>query len=254
MTTLVAPAKLTWTLEVTGRRADGYHLVRSEMTTLEFADELEVDPGGEGVTYGGPHASRVAGDGVDLVSRALALVGRRAAVRVTKRIPVGGGLGGGSADAAAILRWAGGVSVEAALSLGSDVPFCQVGGHALVEGAGEILTPLEDESRALTLVVPSFGVDTAACYRAFDDMWASGWRPAGANHLEGPARRVEPRLGEVLDWLRARFDPAAGLAGSGSTLFIPGLVTDPRDPWDEVGPAGPLWFCQTSTTPGASLP
>jgi 4-diphosphocytidyl-2-C-methyl-D-erythritol kinase len=67
----------------------------------------------------------------------LALVGRRAGVTVAQSHPVGGGLGGGSADAAAILRWAGGVSNDLAVTLGGDVPFCQHGGRALVEGVGE---------------------------------------------------------------------------------------------------------------------
>ncbi|MDE3064534.1 MAG: 4-(cytidine 5'-diphospho)-2-C-methyl-D-erythritol kinase [Acidobacteriota bacterium] len=251
MTTLAAPAKLTWYLEVTGRRPDGYHELRSEMFSLALADRLEVDEAGASLVVDGPYAAGVPRDGSDLVTRALALVGRRAGVRLTKEIPVGGGLGGGSSDAAAILRWAGGVSAARALALGADVPYCQVGGHALVEGVGERVTHLAEEARPVTLVWPAFGVDTAACYRAYDAMTASGWRPAGENHLEEPAARVEPRVGVTLAWLRAELGPALRLAGSGSTMFLPGHLEGARESWDALGPAGPVRFCQTTTAPGA---
>lgn len=249
MTTLVAPAKLTWFLEVTGRRGDGYHELRSEMWSLELADLLEVDEAGAALVVQGPFARGVPTDGSDLVSRALALVGRRAGVRLTKSIPVGGGLGGGSSDAAAILRWAGGVSNELALELGGDVPYCQVGGHALVEGVGEVVTSLPDEVRPVTLIWPEFGVDTGACYRAYDEMAAQGWRPVGENHLEEPAQRVQPRLATALAWLRAEVGAEVRLAGSGSSMFVPGHLGSPSDPWDVASPAGPLRFCQTTTAP-----
>jgi 4-diphosphocytidyl-2-C-methyl-D-erythritol kinase len=252
VTTLVAPAKLTWFLEVTARRVDGLHELRSEMWSLELADLLEVDEAGAALVVQGPFARDVPVDGSDLVTRALALVGRRAGVRLTKAIPVGGGLGGGSSDAAAILRWAGGVSAVRALALGSDVPYCQVGGHALVEGVGERVTRLADESRPVTLIWPDFAVDTAACYRAYDELVDGGWRPRGENHLEEPAARVEPRLGATLAWLRAEIGPEVRLAGSGSSMFVPGHLSSMRDPWDVAGPAGPLRFCQTTTAPRAA--
>jgi 4-diphosphocytidyl-2C-methyl-D-erythritol kinase len=129
------------------------------------------------------------------------------------------------------------------------VPFCQVGGHALVEGVGEIVTPLVDEVRPVTLVWPSFPVDTGACYRAYDEMAAEGWRPRGENHLEEPAGRVEPRLRRVLEWLRAEVGPEVRLAGSGSAMFVPGHLGAARDPWDVDGPDGPLRFCPTTTAP-----
>jgi 4-diphosphocytidyl-2-C-methyl-D-erythritol kinase len=167
MTDLRAPAKLTWYLEITGRRDDGFHLVRSEMVTLDLADRLSVDESGDSLSVSGL-TEGVPVDETNLVRRALRLVDRRAAVTIEKAIPTGGGLGGASADAGAVLRWAGGVSVEAAFSLGSDVPFCQLGGRALVEGVGELLTPLDFERREVTLFMPDFGVNTAACYQAFD--------------------------------------------------------------------------------------
>jgi 4-diphosphocytidyl-2-C-methyl-D-erythritol kinase len=248
MSELRAPAKLTWFLEVTGRRADGLHEIRGEMTTLDFVDRLEIDDGGDYLHLEGPF-SGVPLDEHNLVTRALALVGRRAGVTLHKAVPPGGGLGGGSADAAAILRWAGGVSSMAALSLGGDVPFCQEGGRALVEGVGEVVTPLEFEARDVTLVLLGFGVNTRDCYRAFDELAASGAKPEGRNHLEAAARLVEPRLATTIDWLRATLGERVHLAGSGSTLFVEGHLERDLETWDVMSPEGSVQFRQTITTP-----
>jgi 4-diphosphocytidyl-2-C-methyl-D-erythritol kinase len=248
MIEVLAPAKLTWFLEVTGRRDNGWHTLRSEMVTLDVADRLEIDPDGDYLRLEGPY-SGLPVDESNLVARTLALVGRRAGVTVHKAIPPGGGLGGGSADAAAMLRWAGGVSNDQALSLGGDVPFCQLGGRALVEGVGEVLTPLSYERRAVTLALLSFGVNTAACYQAFDELTADGEKPEGRNHLEQAARRVEPRLGETMDWLRATLGSRVHLAGSGSTLFVEGHLESDVSTWDAMGPEGLVQFRQTFTTP-----
>jgi len=251
VTTLVAPAKLTWSLEITGRRADGLHELRSEMVTLEFADRLELDESDDYLRIEGPY-SGVSLDDNNLVVRALALVGRRAGVTLHKAIPPGGGLGGGSADAAAVLRWAGGVSNEAALSLGGDVPFCQAGGRALVGGAGSVVEPLPFEARNVTLALLSFGVSTRECYLAYDELVANGERPSGRNHLEAAARRVEPRLAETMDWLSATLGDRVHLAGSGSTLFVEGHLEEGVATWDVLGPEGLVQFRQTTTTPRAS--
>jgi 4-diphosphocytidyl-2-C-methyl-D-erythritol kinase len=248
MNELRAPAKLTWFLEITGRRENGMHDLRAEMVTLDFADRLTIDADDDYLILEGPY-SAVLADEDNLVNRALRLVGRRAGVCLHKEIPPGGGLGGGSADAAAILRWAGGVSPDEAASLGGDVPFCQVGGRALVEGVGERLSELEYERRDVTLVLLSFGVNTAACYRAFDELLASGERPVGRNHLEAAARLVEPRLGETMDWLSATLEDRVHLAGSGSTLFIEGHLEPGVEAWDVMGPEGLVQFRQTTTTP-----
>ncbi|MCU1362296.1 MAG: ispE [Acidimicrobiaceae bacterium] len=248
MIEVLAPAKLTWFLEVTGRRDNGWHTLRSEMVTLDVADRLEIDPGGDYLRLEGPYSGLPVDDS-NLVARTLALVGRRAGVTVHKVIPPGGGLGGGSADAGAMLRWAGRVSNDQALTLGGDVPFCQMGGRALVEGVGELLTPLPYERRAVTLVLLSFGVNTAACYQAFDELTASGEHPDGRNHLERAARRAEPRLAETMDWLRATLGGRVHLAGSGSTLFVEGHLESDVSTWDVMGPEGLVQFRQTFTTP-----
>ena len=128
--------------------------------------------------------------GENLVERALRACGRRAAIHLTKRIPLGGGLGGGSADAAAVLRWAGCSDPDVAVRLGADVPFCVVGGRARVEGVGEKVTPLPFEAREYLLLLPPFGVETARVYRAWDE----DPRQEGPNALAAAALAVEPRL------------------------------------------------------------
>lgn len=236
---LVAPAKLTVTLEVVGRRPDGYHDIDAEMVTLDLCDRLVVDPDGDGLEVVAAPDARA--DGLprgpgNLVCRALAVAGRRAGVRVEKRIPVGGGLGGGSADAAAILRWAGMDDLEVAATLGGDVPFCTVGGRARVEGIGERVTPLAYVQRDFVLLVPPFGVDTAAVYRRWDDLAAGGetGRSAGPNQLTPAALEVEPRLMAWRDLLAEASGGTPVLAGSGSTWFVEGSVEELGMPPREV--------------------
>jgi len=232
---LLAPAKLTVSLHVTGVRNDGYHELDAEMVTLSLADELTFTDGGSGLTMeAGPgiRAEALArGDaGQNLVVRALEEVGRRAAVRLLKRIPVGAGLGGGSADAAATLRWAGCRDRSLAARLGSDVPFCLEGGRARVGGAGEMVRPLPHVRRAFLLLLPPFGVDTAAVYRA----WDRSPSDEGHNVLSEAALAVEPRLARWRDALGELSGVDPVLAGSGSTWFVedvagavaPGLVVD----------------------------
>ena len=247
MIELVAPAKLTWYLEITGVRGDGLHELRSEMTTLDFADRLLLDLSGDEVTLA--HEAAVPLDESNLVARALALVGERAGVVIEKNIPVGGGLGGGSADAAAILRYFGGVNDEVAALLGGDVPFCQRGGRALVEGVGERLSPLVFEARDVTLMMPDFSVSTRDCYRAFDELAAGGAARPSLNHLEYAACAVEPRLARTLAWLRATYGHDVQLAGSGSTMFLASHVAGPAPAWDVTGPEGTVRFRQSITTP-----
>ena len=216
---VVAPAKLTLSLRVTGVRDDGYHLLDAEMVTLDLADELEFSEG-DGLDVVGATGLDVPADDGNLVRRALAAVGRNAHVRLTKRIPAGAGLGGGSADAAAVLRWAGCTDVAVAASLGADVPFCLVGGRARVTGIGDGIEPLEPAARVFTLLTPPFGVATAAVYRAWDEL--GGPRADGPNDLEPAALLVEPRLAAYRDRLAEATGLAPVLAGSGSTWFVEG--------------------------------
>ncbi len=219
-----ANAKLTRTLRVTGVRDDGYHLIDAEMVTLDVHDLLTIAPGGHGLTATGPFSAGVPLDDTNLVARALALVGIDAAVAIDKQIPHGGGLGGGSADAAAALRWAGHPTDAAALArlaaLGADIPFCLVGGRARVAGIGEVVEPLPHLDLTVTLVSPPLTVSTPAVYRRWDRL--GGPTGDGPNDLEAAALDVEPDLAR---WRRL-IEQAAGvapvLAGSGATWFLEG--------------------------------
>jgi 4-diphosphocytidyl-2-C-methyl-D-erythritol kinase len=163
---------------------------------------------------------------LDLIPRALAAVGRTAHVHVEKRIPIGAGLGGGSADAAAVLRWAGCDDPAIAVSLGADVPFCVVGGRARVTGIGEIVEPLAFQPREFTLFTPPLLVSTAAVYRRWDDL--GGPTADGPNDLEPAALAVEPELAFWRDHLGDATGRTPQLAGSGSTWFVEGVFPDVR--------------------------
>jgi len=233
--TMPAPAKLTLSLRVTGVRHDGYHLLDAEMVSIDLVDTLTFEPGagisvvddvvgslGVGLVPTGPD---------NLVARALALAGRSAAVRIVKRIPTGAGLGGGSADAAAVLRWAQVTDLHEAARVGADVPFCVWGGRARVTGVGETVEPLAFEDRRFVLLLPPIAVDTGAVYKAWDDRRA---RPGGdgtgeaaaaaegGNDLEDAAIDVVPVLAHWRDRLGELTGQRPRLAGSGSAWFVEG--------------------------------
>jgi len=200
-----APAKLNLTLAVTGRRDDGFHALHSIMVPLALGDALAVrvaGPGAAGSASAGDllrvHGLAVTLEPDNLVLRAIAgaraLVGAQVpgagapalVARLTKRIPVAAGLGGGSSDAAAALEaalaaWGTDVPAEfideLAAGLGSDVPFFRAGRWAVVTGRGEFVEPLPvvDEPPAVLIVTPRMPVSTAAVFRAY----AYGSRPAG---------------------------------------------------------------------------
>ncbi len=220
MTVLVtAPAKLTLSLRITGVRDDGLHLIDAEMVSLGLVDRLEIDETARGVTvvHGGVESPA---EPDDLVVRALALVDRRVGVRLHKHIPAGAGLGGGSSDAAAVLRWAGMGDPVRAATLGADVAFCLTGGRARVRGIGEVLDPLEHRRLTITLYTPPLHCSTPVVYRRWDEMGG----PAGdhGNDLEPAALSAYPELVRHRD----RFADATGerprLAGSGCTWFVEG--------------------------------
>ena len=230
---LEAPAKLTLSLRITGIRADGYHLLDAEMVSLDLVDlvELDVTQGPQGganlllETVDGPSGRSLHGELGDdnLVVRALALADRSGRVRIVKHIPAGAGLGGGSSDAAAVLAWAGIHDLDAAASIGADVPFCLVGGRARVRGIGELVEPLPFEERTFTLLTPPFGCSTPAVYQRWDEL--DGPHDGGeapVNDLEPAALSVEPRLAEWRDRLAGDTGLAPRLAGSGSTWFVEG--------------------------------
>ncbi|WP_298207406.1 4-(cytidine 5'-diphospho)-2-C-methyl-D-erythritol kinase [Ferrimicrobium sp.] len=226
-----APAKLTIRFQVVSRRADGYHEVKAEMVSLSFVDVLTIrsTTGPSAVVMvPDPHLGAVGRYEVDVdssnsVLKALDFLEVSAHVVVRKRIPQGAGLGGGSSDAAAVLRhfgYHGGLGEVA--RLGADVPPSLIGGHVRVGGIGDQVEPLPEIDRQYVLFLPEFSISTSAVYQVFDLVGSDG----GDNDLFLAASQVEPRLGKLRDELQARFRRTVSLAGSGSTLFIEGSFSE----------------------------
>jgi len=225
---LIAPAKLTINLRVTGVRDDGLHLIESEMVTLDLADELTINSidGPSQLRFAPtPEAEGLPTDGTNLIRKALDLMGRQAKVVVRKNIPSEAGLGGGSADAAAIFRWGGMSDPTIAARLGADIPFCIVGGRALVSGIGEEVEPLPFKPMTFTLMTPPLACPTGAIYQAWDDLGS----PEGenGNDLEPAALKVVPELARWRDKFGDETGQTPRLAGSGSTWFVTGAHAGP---------------------------
>jgi 4-diphosphocytidyl-2-C-methyl-D-erythritol kinase len=224
--TLRAHAKLTSGLRITGVRDDGYHLIDAEMVSLDLHDLITLTPGGHGIDASGPFSDGIPLDGTNLVARAVQLAHNvdDVGVHLHKLIPHGGGLGGGSTDAATVLRWCGyGTStaaLEQASRLGADIPFCLVGGRARVRGIGELVEPLDHVDRIVTLIIPPLAVSTPAAYRAWDDL--GGPVADGPNDLEPAALVVAPELRRWRDRIADCVGTAPVLAGSGATWFVEG--------------------------------
>jgi 4-diphosphocytidyl-2-C-methyl-D-erythritol kinase len=207
-----APAKLNLELAVRGLRPDGYHEVETVLQAIDLCDRLSIAPAASSTLL-------VSGFGVasgpdNLVLRAAAEVGLLAEFRLHKAIPPGAGLGGGSSDAAAVLRAGGGGRgdlAEIAARLGADVPFFLRGGRARAGGRGEAVQALKPEPAWYALAWPGFEVSTAAVYRAWDDVGGDG-----PNELFRAACAVEPRLAEFA----AGLGRAWRMTGSGSAFFI----------------------------------
>jgi 4-diphosphocytidyl-2-C-methyl-D-erythritol kinase len=236
---LEAPAKLNLSLHVVGRRADGFHLLETEMVLLELADRLLLLPGATGLRVEAPSEDEIPVDRRNLAWRGLVagLGGEPelACLTLEKRIPAAAGLGGGSSDAAAawlLGRRVTGVSERATADeladlalIGADVPFFAARvAAARVTGIGEVVIPqgAPQEDYAV-LVLPSFRLSTAAVFAELrpSDL---GSDPHG-NDLLAPALRLRPGLDDVLRQV-AEAGGEARLTGSGSTVFT--LTADPE--------------------------
>lgn len=244
---LLAPAKLNLTLDVLGRRADGYHELCSIMASASLYDEIDLAPAREiSLTWEGcMPAPRPEKNTAYLAARAFfAQTGQACRIHINKRIPGQAGLGGGSADAAAVLRGLqrlyGGIEDEALFSLaraiGADVPFCLLGGCALAEGIGEKLTPLPAPQLHLVLLKGRGGVSTPALFRSLALPLPHPDTPAALAALSGPAERLAPFLQNALEGpatsllpeigrLKARLLAAGALAAfmTGSGACVAGL-------------------------------
>lgn len=247
-----APAKVNLFLHVTGRRADGYHLLDSLAVFGPAADRLTAAPAeGLSLALEGPFGAALQAEPDNLVlraARALATaagVAPRAALTLRKHLPVASGIGGGSADAAAALRllnrmWAAGLDDAAlralAARLGADVPVCVASTPARMQGVGELVSPGPRlPPCGLLLVNPGVPLATPAVFRArapgfsAEARLPASWSDAAAmaadlarltNDLEAPARVLCPEVGEVLAALAALPDALlARMSGSGATCF-----------------------------------
>lgn len=239
-----APAKVNLALHVTGRRADGYHLLDSLVAFPGVGDSLSAEPAADwSLAIDGPFAPGLEGGPGNLVLRAAALFPPAPALafRLVKRLPVASGIGGGSADAAAAIRLVARLRSEplppagAVLGLGADVPVCLAGRPARMTGIGERLEPLALPAAWLVLVNPGVPVATAAVFAglarrdnpglppppAFPDAAAlARWLLAQRNDLEPPALAAAPAIATVLAALAgARGALLARMSGSGATCF-----------------------------------
>jgi 4-diphosphocytidyl-2-C-methyl-D-erythritol kinase len=237
-----APAKLNLFLHVTGRRADGYHTLQTIFQLLDYCDELLIEPTDDGAILRPEGPAGVAPDD-DLAVKAARLLqtesGCRqgAELRVRKRIPAGGGLGGGSSDAATTLvalnrLWELDWSVQRlaalGLRLGADVPVFVHGRSAWAEGVGERLTPVRLPEAWYLVICPDCAVSTAAVFSAPEltrdtpETTISGFLSAGGrNDCEPVVRRRYPAVAEALDWLAEHSGARSPrLTGTGGCVFL----------------------------------
>jgi len=229
-----APAKVNLTLHVTGRRDDGYHLLDSLVAFADVGDDLSVAQGDD-LAVTGPFAAGVPTDDRNLIRRALAQAGMTRAVALTKNLPHPAGIGGGSSDAAAVLRLSGAeLSTAQLLTLGADVPVCMLARAARMQGIGGDVTPLALPRLHGVLVNPGLAVPTGQVFGALDSPdnaghgalpeWSDAtdlvsWLAAQRNDLEAPARLVAPGIAEVLTALEGAGAALARMSGSGATCF-----------------------------------
>jgi len=233
-----APAKLNLGLHIVGRRPDGYHLLQSAMQFVDLCDELRFHerPAGTIERIVGPAEIPAESDIAVKAARALA-TGRTVpgiGIELHKRIPVQGGLGGGSSDAATVLvalnqLWQLHLSVDElariGLTLGADVPFFVRGSAAWVEGVGEQLTPYDFPEQHYLIVKPQAAVSTAEIFQAAELTRNSpvttirGFLAAGGrNDCTSCVRSRYPEIAEALDWLQEFGE--ARLTGTGACVFV----------------------------------
>jgi len=252
MTTLVvpAPAKVNLFLHVTGRRADGYHTLESLFALVDLADTITLSVRGDGAIVRTRDVPGVA-ERDDLALRAARALqeatGTRqgVAIGIDKRIPLGGGLGGGSSDAASVLLalnrlWGLGLGrpalVPIAMSLGADVPFFVVGENALARGIGERLTPVSLPTQWIVLAHPGVAVPTAAIFAAPEltrtaasakiEVFSEGY---GCNDLEPVALARYPQVAEAVAALRSVSANARMTGSGGCAIAVFGSEREAQD-------------------------
>ncbi len=240
-----APAKLNLFLHVTGRRDDGYHLLQSVFQLVDLCDELHFDLRNDGRILRSTDIAGVPAD-TDLTIRAARLLKTAAAERgitvpgadiaIDKRLPMGGGIGGGSSDAATTLivlnyLWQTGLRrhelMQLGLQLGADVPFFLLGQNAFVEGIGEQLTPISTPPAWFVLVHPGVSVPTPLIFQSPEltrntkvvkmSDFSKRLPVFGKNDLQAVAARAFPPVADALEWLSNHGN--ARMTGSGACVF-----------------------------------
>lgn len=233
-----APAKLNLFLHVTGRRADGYHELQTLFQLVDLADTIDIEVTAEPTIErtSGPADVAPADDLVVRAARVLQAecgVRRGARLAVRKRIPIGGGLGGGSSDAATVLlalnaMWKISADRDKLLhigrSIGADVPVFIAGQSAWAEGTGERLTPVQLPEKWFVIIHPRVHVPTAQVFQAAELTRNSAlitirafFESGGRNDCEPVVRERFPAVADALDWLAQH--AAARLTGTGSCVF-----------------------------------
>lgn len=264
-----APAKINLTLHVTGQRADGYHLLDSLVVFAAPGDRLWAEPAVQmSLTVSGPFAAGVPEDRRNLVWRAAELAGVMLDIRLEKNLPHGAGIGGGSSDAAAVLRAFGGAARAA--ELGADVPVCLSDAPQRMRGIGdELVVAAGVPALPLVLVNPGVHVPTPAVFRALArkdnpgmgelPRWPSlsaflGWLGDQRNDLEAPALAAAPAIGAVLEVLRrAAGCRLARMSGSGATCFgVFGSALEAEAAAGRIAAAHPDWWVQSTRSIGSA--
>ncbi len=236
---LPAPAKINLMLHITGRREDGYHLLQSVFQFIDLCDWLEFEADASGAIRRLDSATPVAAEDDILLAAACLLqarfeVSQGVAIRIDKRIPIGGGLGGGSSDAATCLLalnrlWGLGLTLsqlaEIGFELGADVPVFVQGRAAWAGGVGEVLQRLDIDEPIYLVIDPGIAVSTAQIFaseeltRNCDPITIRAFlRGVGTNVCEPVVRKLYPRVGETIDWL-SQFG-AARMSGTGACVFV----------------------------------
>lgn len=255
---IIAPAKVNLYLHITGRREDGYHFLDSLFFFTQFGDEINITPDASlKLSVDGPFSSSLSDTTTEnnLIFRAATLLKKQynindgAHIHLTKRIPVAAGLGGGSSDAAAVLKglnklWGLQLSIEKlaeiGLTLGADIPACLYRKTALISGVGEQVKPinLPFQSMAILLVNPNLPLSTHAVFKQYHQDNFSFSSPVNTdllkipsdcttlhNDLEPPAISLLPVINELIRFLKEQDGCIfSRMSGSGPTCF--GLFSD----------------------------
>ena len=264
-----APAKINLTLHVTSQRADGYNLLDSLVTFADLGDQLTLTSRSElSLDVSGEFADGVPCDARNLVWRAAEAVDWTGHIHLEKRLPHGGGIGGGSSDAAAVLRTlidqGGEMGDTAPLSLGADVPVCMLASAARMRGTGERVEPVTLPSLPALLVNPGIAVPTGQVFLALKNrenapMTAqiptpetpeecADWLQGQRNDLEAAAKAVAPGITEVIDVLGdTRGALLTRMSGSGSTCFaLYPTMKAAHFAACEIGATHPEWWCRAT--------